>query len=234
MRGSRGAILERIDSAQEPGDATVNDTYLSDLAALIFSSAILIGYHIFLRLRVRRNPNYTIQAVLNRGRVAWVERMMKDKEGILAVQTLRNLIMGATFFATTAVALIVGTITLSSQADKLSQAWHAITSFGVMDARLWLLKLLVLLVDMLAAFVCFSQAIRLMAHVGIMISVPLTTVSPEVVSHMLIRAGWYHTRGMRCYYFAVPLLFWLFGATFLLLSSCGLVVALYYLDKSPA
>ena len=211
----------------------MNDTYLSELIALMFSSAILFGYHIFLRLRVRRDPNYTIQAVLNRGRVAWVERMMKDKEGILAVQTLRKLIMGATFFATTAVALIVGTITLSSQADKLSQAWHAITSFGMMDERLWLLKLLVLLVDMLAAFVCFSQAIRLMTHVGVMVSVPLTTVSPTVVARMLIRAGWYHTRGMRCYYFAVPLLFWLFGPTFLVLSSCGLVMALYYLDKSP-
>ena len=79
--------------------------------------------------------------------------------------------------------------TLSSQADKLSQAWHAITSFGVMEERLWLLKLLVLLVDMLAAFVCFSQAIRLMTHVGVMVSVPLTTVSPAVVSRMLIRAG---------------------------------------------
>ena len=210
----------------------MNDAYLSDLIALTFSSAILVGYHLFLRLRVRRNPNYTIQAILNQGRVAWVERMMKDKESILAVQTLRNSIMGATFFATTAVALIVGTITLSSQADKLSQAWHALSQFGMIDERLWLLKLLVLLIDMLCAFVCFSQAIRLMSHVSVMISVPLTTIRPIVVSKMLIRAGWYHTRGMRCYYFAVPLLFWLFGPVFLVLSSCGLVLVLYFLDKS--
>jgi uncharacterized membrane protein len=56
---------------------------------------------------------------------------------------------------------------------------------------------------------------------------------PAFVAAMLIQAGRYHTRGMRCYYFAAPLLFWLFGPLLLLLSTCALVGALYYLDKSP-
>jgi len=72
-----------------------------------------------------------------------------------------------------------------------------------------------------------------MSHVGVVISVPTTTVRPAFVAAMLIQAGRYHTRGMRCYYFAAPLLFWLFGPLLLLLSTCALVGALYYLDKSP-
>ena len=90
------------------------------------------------------------------------------------------------------------------------------------------------LIDMLAAFICFSQAIRLMSHVGMMISVPTSTISASLVSATLIRAGRYHTLGMRCYYYAAPLLFWLFGPLLLLLASCGLVGILYQLDKSPA
>ena len=207
---------------------------LSDLLAAAISVAIVYGYHTFLRLRVRRDPGYTIQAVLNQGRLAWVERMMAEREGILAVQTLRNAIMAATFFASTAVALIVGTITLSTQSEKVVGAWHTLSPIGTLDEHLWLLKLLLLLVDMLSAFVFFSQAIRLMSHVGVLISVPPTTLRPAYVAALLIQAGRYHTRGMRCYYYAAPLLFWLFGPLLLLVSTCALVGALYYLDKSPA
>jgi len=33
---------------------------------------------------------------------------------------------------------------------------------------------------------------------------------------------------------AEPLLFWLFGPVLLVVSTCALVAALFYLDKSPA
>ena len=211
---------------------TLTDDW-SDLVAAAASVALVLGYHRFLRLRVRRDPGYTIQAVLNQGRAAWVERMMRENSGILAVQTLRNAIMGATFFASTAVALIVGTITLSMQSDRVSAAWHSLGPIVAFDERLWMLKLLLLLTDMLSAFVCFSQSIRLMSHVGVMISVPTTTVRPAFVTALLIRAGRYHTRGMRCYYFAAPLLFWLFGPLLLVAATAALVGVLYFLDKSP-
>ena len=121
----------------------MDSPYLSDVLAAALSVAIVVGYHAFLRLRVRRDPGYTIQAVLNRGRTAWVERMMVENAGILAVQTLRNSIMGATFFASTAIALIVGTITLSMQSDKVTLAWHSLSPIGTIDTQLWLPKLLV-------------------------------------------------------------------------------------------
>jgi uncharacterized membrane protein len=201
--------------------------YLAEFAAAAASLAILIAYHFYVRVKARANPAYTIQAVINRGRGAWVERVMRDREGILAVQTLRNSIMVATFFASTAVALIVGTITLSMQSDKLFTASHAVAG------DLWLVKVLLILVDMLCAFVFFSQTIRLLNHVGIMISVPPDASPPAMVAAILIQAGRYHTRGMRCYYYAGPLLFWLFGPGFLIAASCALVFALYWLDKSP-
>jgi uncharacterized membrane protein len=211
----------------------MNISYFSDALAAALSVAIVFAYHAFLRQRVRRDPGYTIQAVLNQGRIAWVERMMAENQGVLAVQTLRNAIMGASFFASTAVAFIVGTITLSTQYDKLNVAWQTLSPIGAIDEHLWLMKILVLLIDMLSAFVLFSQSIRLMSHVGVVISVPTKTMRPAFVAAMLIRAGRYHTRGMRCYYFAAPLLFWLFGPLLLVLATCALVAALYYLDKSP-
>ena len=75
----------------------MNVSYFSDALAAALSVAIVFAYHALLRQRVRRDPGYTIQAVLNQGRIAWVERMMAENQGILAVQTLRNAIMGASF-----------------------------------------------------------------------------------------------------------------------------------------
>jgi uncharacterized membrane protein len=203
---------------------------LHELAAVAAALGLLGAYHLFVRWRVRSDPDFRIQGLLNRAREAWVERMIREDLGILAVQTLRNSIMAATFFATTAVALVVGTITLSMQSGALRRMSEALANS---DEHWWFLKIVILLVDMLAAFFFFAQAIRYLMHVSLMISAPSEAVSPSMVSKMLIHAGRFHTRGMRCYYYAGPVLLWLFGPAYLVLATCALVVALYFLDRSP-
>jgi uncharacterized membrane protein len=208
----------------------MDNASLHELAAVAAALALLGAYHLFVRWRMRSDPDFRIQGLLNRAREAWVERMIREDLGILAVQTLRNSIMAATFFATTAVALVVGTITLSMQSGALRRMSE---SLAASDERLWFLKIVILLVDMLSAFFFFAQAIRYLMHVSLMISAPSEAVSPSMVSKMLIHAGRFHTRGMRCYYYAGPVLFWLFGPAYLVLATCALVVALYFLDRSP-
>lgn len=211
--------------------------YLSDALAMALSLAIIVGYYLLLRARVRANPGYTIQAMLNQARRAWVARIIKHDEALLGVQTLRNLIMTTTFYASTAVVLLIGTVTLAAQVDKLSGVWLAFSPFGAIgaiDEHLWLIKVMTLLIDLLCAFVFFAQTIRLLSHVSLMLVVTEAATPERTIANLLIQAGRYHTRGMRCYYFAVPLLFWLFGPLFLILATCGLVFALYNLDKAPA
>ncbi len=95
-----------------------------DLVSLGVSIFLLGAYHYYLKRQVRRNPTYTIQAVNNIVRTAWVEGIMANSKDILAIQTLRNSTMAATFLASTAVLLILGTLTLSGQGDKLTTTWH--------------------------------------------------------------------------------------------------------------
>jgi uncharacterized membrane protein len=203
---------------------------IHEVGAIAAALAILGAYHLFVRMRVRGDPDFRIQGLLNRAREAWVERMIREDLGILAVQTLRNSIMAATFFATTAVALIVGTITLSMQSGALRRVSEALAAS---DEHWWFLKVVILLVDMLAAFFFFSQAIRYLMHVGLMISAPAEAASPSMVSKLLIQAGRFHTRGMRCYYYAGPVLLWIFGPAYLVAATSALVAALYFLDRSP-
>ena len=98
---------------------------------------------------------------------------MRERRDILAVQTLRNSTMSASFMASTAVLLIIGVLTLSAQGDKLSGTWHALNFLGRAGAEMWLFKLLMMLFDLLFAFFSFSMSMRMFHHIGYLINVPL-------------------------------------------------------------
>ena len=91
---------------------------------------------------------------------------------------------------------------------------------------------------MFVAFFSFAQAIRLYHHVGYMINVPTTmahkALTPQHVALHLNRAGSFYAIGMRAYYVAVPLVLWLFGPHFMLLSTLILIPILYRLDRAPS
>lgn len=209
-----------------------------DLIALLISLLLLLAYHGALARKVRRNPAYTVQALTRIARADWVESIMREPgKEILAVQTLRNSTMAATFLASTSVLLIIGALTLSGQADKMESTWHSLNVFGGRYSELWMAKLLLILLDLFAAFFCFTVAVRVFNHVGYMVNVPEDlrhgAITPSVVAAHLNRAGTFYSYGMRAYYFVVPLVFWLFGPHFLLAATVGLVVVLARIDRTP-
>lgn len=220
---------------------TVLPTWLlqarTDIAGAAISVVLLIAYHVWLRRQVRRNPAYTIQAVNALARSAWVESIMSSSgKDVLAVQTLRNSTMAATFLASTGVLLIIGTLTLSGQASNIDTAWHKINIVGSTAAEVWVTKLIVLVSDFFVAFFSFSMAIRFFNHVGYLVNVPAPlrhdAITPRFVAAHLNRAGRYYSIGMRAYYFSVPLVFWLFGPHLMVAASIGLVIVLYRLDRA--
>jgi len=209
---------------------------INDFVALLLSAGMMGAYQIYLYLRVRRDPGYTVQALMRLARTAWVEQVMADgRQGVLPVQTLRNSTMAASFMGSTAVLLIIGTLTLSGQGDKLDATWHSLNAFGATDARLWAIKLMFLVVSFLIAFFSFTMSIRFYNHVGYLINVPearrYRKITPLRVAAHLNKAGRFYSLGMRAYYFAVPLVFWLFGPHFMLLATVGLLIVLYFLDR---
>lgn len=210
-----------------------------ELLGLGLSVGLLAAYHAYLRVRLRRDPNYTIQAVNRAVRTAWIESVMGDGErSVLAVQTLRNSTMAASFLASTAIILIIGTLNLYSQTESLGQVLHLAGATDGHGHAPWASKLLLLIVDFFVAFFSFSMSVRLYNHVGYHVSVPHDMrpeeLTPTRVALHLNRAGRYFSIGMRAYYFCVPLLFWLFGPHMLVLASAALTVTLYGIDRTPA
>lgn len=219
-------------------DETILAALSNDLIAAVISVTMIVGYHLFMGWRLRADPLYTVQAVNALARAQWVKAVMSDgKKDVLAVQTLRNSIMGPTFLASTAVLLIIGALTLTSQADNLASGWHLLNLAGLRNSEFFALKLAVLLFDFFVAFFAFAMAIRMFIHVGYMINVPdplqHREITPRYVAFHLNRAGRFHTIGMRAYYYSVPLLFWLFGPWFMLLATAGMVLLMYRMDHAP-
>ena len=209
----------------------------TDLGAFAVSSIIVAGYYYFLWRKTRNNPTYTIHGVNALARSCRVENIMRNSaKDIMAVQTLRNFIMAPSLIASTAALLIIGTLTLSGQAENISHSWHALSLGGSHSTELWIMKVMLLLVDFIVAFFAFAMCVRLANHVLFMVNVPEHDahhdLSPSAVARRLHRAGNMFAIGMRAFFFAIPLVFWLFGPYFLLISSIGLVIALYNLDRS--
>lgn len=209
-----------------------------DIACLLASVFLVIAYHLFLRRKIRKDPTYTVQAINKIARTVWVETVMNDgKKDILAVQTLRNSTMAATFLASTSILLIIGVLTLSEQGGRFEATWHALNTVGAKHPELWMTKLIFLLLDLFVAFFSFAMSIRVFNHVGYMINVPLglnhKMITPAHVALHLNRAGGFYSIGMRAYYFLVPLVFWLFGPYFMLASTIVLLLVLYRIDRAP-
>ncbi len=212
-----------------------------DILAFLLSAGLVGIYYLNMRRHALTDPNYTIHAVNALARRLWVENVMTNPgKDVMAVQTLRNFIMVGIMMASTASLLIMGTLTLSGQAENITRNWHVLGLYGSHSTELWIFKVLCLLADFLVAFFAYAMSMRLATHVLFMLNVANKDLrmhpglSPASVASRLVRAGNMVAIGMRAFLFAIPLVFWLFGPAFLVVATVGLIVTLYHLDRHEA
>jgi uncharacterized membrane protein len=212
--------------------------FRTDFACFVLSLIVVLAYYVLHARKVRADPSYSIHYVNSVARKAWIEYVMTSPgKDIMAVQTLRNYIMNSILMVTTTSLLIVGTLTLSGQSESISRSWHAINLGGSHSAELWIFKIMCLLADFLVAFFSYALSIRLANHVLFMLNVPKeiyssqAALSPEAVAARLNRSGQMIAIGMRAYFYAIPLVFWLFGPMYMLLATIGIVAILSRLDR---
>ncbi|KAL6215623.1 hypothetical protein ACLB2K_015052 [Fragaria x ananassa] len=201
---------------------------------------IMAGYHGWLWHNVRTKPETTIIGINTRGRRLWVSAMIKDneKKNILAVQTLRNTIMGSTLMATTSILLCSGLAAVISSTYSVKKPLNDAV-YGAHGEFMVALKYVTLLTIFLFSFMCHSLSIRFINQVNILINSPqdpTSPVTPEYVSELLEKGYILNTVGNRLFYAALPLMLWIFGPVMVFLCSITLVAMLYNLDfvlRSP-
>jgi uncharacterized membrane protein len=165
--------------------------------------------------------------------------MVQDvsKNGVLAVQTLRNNIMASTVLASTAIMLssLIAVLMTSGSGDKSARNFV----FGDRSELGLSIKFFSILVCFLVAFLLNVQSIRYYSHASILINVPFKKMcldhrqqhlSTEYVARSVNRGSYFWSLGLRAFYFSFPLFLWIFGPLPMFLSCFFLVSMLYFLD----
>lgn len=204
-----------------------------DPIALAASALMLALYVTVARARERAHPDRVLRTLNANARTLWVQTVMDSgRMDVLAIQTLRNSVMAASFMASTAILLIIGAFTITANIEHVARFWG-----GAAAHTPWApLKIAVLLLDFALAFYQFSMAIRMFNHVGYMINVAPALRTAHMglaeVSAMLNRGGAHYAVGMRMFFVCLPLMAWLLGPLWLVAGTAGLVLALWRFDQA--
>lgn len=200
---------------------------------------VMLAYHFWLLHQIIKHPTKTVIGVNAINRRIWVQAMMEDvsKNGVLAVQSLRNNIMASTLLASTAIMLssLIAVLMSGGYERKtvVSEVFGDRSEFGLS------IKFFSILVCFLLAFLLNVQSIRYYSHASILINVPFKKVSPNLRHQMLTaeyvaatvnRGSYFWSLGLRAFYFSFPLFMWLFGPIPVFVTCFALCFMLYFLD----
>ncbi|WP_119394564.1 DUF599 domain-containing protein [Salinibius halmophilus] len=193
--------------------------------------ALMFIYHFLLFSFAKLRWIETTQTKLAQMRMLWIGQI-RSKNSILAVQTLRNWNMSATFLASASLLIASGLLSVTFN-NHLDGAIH-ITE---LDSASY--KLFIVAFTFVIAFLNFSLCLRAFNHSGYLSEVSATAEhSDEKISRMLCRilasGARHYTFGMRCIYLSMPLILWLFGDIWFLVGVAVLLVFLLYVDVFSA
>ncbi|KAG7024530.1 hypothetical protein SDJN02_13346 [Cucurbita argyrosperma subsp. argyrosperma] len=191
------------------------------------------GYHAWLWHRVRTQPFTTLIGINTNARRFWIAAILQDneKKNILAVQTLRNTIMGCTLMATTSILLCMGLAAVLSSTYSIKKPLNDAV-YGAHGDFMLALKYVTLLTLFLFSFFCHSLSIRFINQANILINIPpgAAAVTSGYISDLLDKGFILNTVGNRLFYAALPMLLWIFGPVLVFVCSVSMVPVLYNLD----
>ncbi|CAL9231467.1 unnamed protein product [Arabidopsis halleri] len=200
---------------------------------------MMICYHVYLSFMVRTHPFSTLLGINSHGRRMWISAMIKEnqKTNILAVQTLRNIIMGATLMATTCVLLCAGLAAVLSSTYSIKKPLNDVV-FGAHGDFAISIKYLTILTIFIFSFFFHSLSIRFLNQVAILVNIPYLDPNPsgcffltsEHVSEMFEKGIFLNTVGNRLFYAGFSLMLWIFGPILVFLTVLVMVLVLSRLD----
>ncbi len=192
----------------------------------------LIGYHVWLVRTYRREPAQTALGVAHVVREKWVHTVMSERRDILAVQTLRNWTMAATFLASTAMLIALGLLNVAMTTPRLAEMSHLLNMVGSRSESLWMVKLTLLTLLCFAIFLNFVLAVRYYNHAAFMLTLPEGNGAIDLATMAVHRGAVQYHVGMRGYYVTIPLALWLLGPLWFLASAIALIFLMRRMDRT--
>jgi uncharacterized membrane protein len=218
------------------------------VAFIIFIICILI-YTVRLLYGIKK-PCWGKRGFLNIFYSLWVKRMINSKETIIAVQTLRNLIMATTFLSSSMLLLLGLLIRIPSNGfDGLINM--AATSTEVIAQY----KLLLFVAVVVFSIIMFLLSLRQMVRFCILIGIPVESIenikeyqiktknktipqcyinAEKLRKDVFLRAMNRFTFGLRAVFYGITMILWFLSVYAFIIGTISLTVFLiFYHDAEP-
>ncbi|GER33454.1 hypothetical protein STAS_09593, partial [Striga asiatica] len=248
-RGDRAREEGQNRNLGGEGEESSMEKEILDYVLVPVGLTVMVAYHLWLLRQIIRRPSTTVLGINAASRRLWVRAMMEDtaKNGILAVQTLRNNIMASTLLATMAIMLssVIAVLMSGGGAPGVASSGPHRPVYEDKNNRLgFSMKFFSIQVCFLGAFLLLVQSIRYYSHASMLINVPNNMdksknknigfckdrVTVEYVCGTVNRASHFWSLGLRAFYFSFPLFLWIFGPVPMFSCSVLLVFLLHFLD----
>ncbi|XP_006660295.2 uncharacterized protein LOC102700922 [Oryza brachyantha] len=213
--------------------AAWKEAYL-DLVLIPVGVLFPVVYHVWLWRAVRRSPLSSTVGINAAARRLWLLRMMKEneKKAVLVVQSMRNVIMGSTLMATTAILFCTGVAAVLSSTYAVKKPLSDAV-FGAHGEYMMALKYVTLLLVFLLSFLSHTAAICTINQATFLVNaLPAADlpVTKDYIADVLERGFLLNLVGNRLFYGGVPLLLWIFGPVLACICSIVMIPILHSID----
>ena len=198
---------------------------------------VFVIYELYLHRVIRHSLMKTARGAHALIRSKWVKSVMsRPGSEVLAIQTLRNSVMAASFMATTAVLALSATLTLSGIGNQGNSLWELSHAKNI-GFNIFAVKLLLLAGSFFISFLFMAMAVRFFNHAGYLItaegSQDEVLRSQALAIAYLNRAGNHYSFGLRAFFTCIPFLAGLFSTYLMLPGSVLLILVLHWFDRIP-
>ncbi|WP_116132366.1 DUF599 domain-containing protein [Tropicimonas sp. IMCC34043] len=197
-----------------------------DLAALALLLICIFGLD---RLVEHSPARFRSVSYVMRGyRAEWMRHMVTRQPRIFDSAILGTLRQGTTFFASSSIIAIGGALALMSNPQTLNDLAGDLTKSQA-PAVLWEIKMLLIVLLLISAFLRFVWAHRLFGYAAVLMAAvpndpedPLAFPRAAKAGDLSSLAGRSFNRGMRSVYFSLGATGWLIGAAPLMLTTLAI------------
>ena len=186
--------------------------------AVLFSVWLFVGW----RIETDRFATPSVSRIMAGYRREWMQQMITRDPRIFDAQTIATLRQGTSFFASTSMIALGGTLALIGNADNLVDVAEDLTLVSH-PPIVWEIKLLVIVFFLTNAFLKFVWSNRLFGYCSvIMAAVPNDPTDPNApvmarkAGEVNVTAARSFNRGLRAVYFALATVAWLGGPLLLI------------------
>ena len=163
----------------------------------------------------------------------WMDQMIARDVRIFDAQTIGTLRQGTSFFASTCVIAIGGTLALIGNAEQVAGVAADLTDASA-PAIVWELKLLVIVLFLTNAFLKFVWSNRLFGYCSVVVGAapndpnhPKASSFSHKAAELNIAAARSFNRGLRAIYFGLATVAWLAGPAVLIAATIVTFVVIW-------